>query len=227
MTAVPQPSNLGDALDLLGLIEGVAWKCIRTGYYFELVSSHPSSDPFWVVVQNSLGESVCLLWCHLFGKRNDDLHYSKLFVRPEISSIAPQFQLSAVKSRLLARAGLVEPAFDALWNEVNRCRDKYIAHRDLDESVVFPQTDTCLRLVAELRDVLADCVVALSLQKPQDARLEGLAQFYRDQTRKALRDSAERSFLTGLRQGGKWAAELTAARVGQTVVDNPSKIATR
>jgi len=192
-------------LDDLSHMEGAAWKCIRMAHFFDLVSAHPSDDRFWIFVQNALGESACLLWCHLFGSRSDPLHYTKLVAHAEVEALGTRFSPAAVKGRLLAHAGLNDATFDALWEQVKRCRDKYIAHRQPDAEVEFPQLDRCVLVAEAFRDLLADVVDALRKQQPRDGELLSLHRFYREQTNATLKRSCEREFLAGLKSASTWA----------------------
>lgn len=213
MSNVPASNDLDELLAALEFTEGVAWRCATVGYYFEKVSNHPRDEKFWIIVQNSLGESFCLLWCHLFGSREDDLHYSQLFSRAAIRNLGTSFEPVNVKSRLCRGAAIDESTYRDLWNEMKRCRDKFIAHRELESSVTFPRTDLCLRIVEELRAVLADCVRALHDSYPANTRIQGLCRFYRDNSSEFLRRCSHNQFVTGLRSGAAWADELVATQM--------------
>lgn len=214
---------LDDLLTALEFTEGVAWRCAMTGHYFEEVSAHPSDDNFWITVQNSLGESFCLLWCHLFGSRDDDLHYSQFFNRSEVCSLGPKFELANVKLRLAQSIGTEEKVYDELWNEMKRCRDKFIAHREINVTVKFPRTDLYLRIVEELRTILADVIATLHDLNPDNLRIEGLRKFYQEKSNDYVRRWAHLQFLGGLRSGATWAAEITAAHASENLRDINSK----
>ncbi len=213
MSNVPASNDLDELLAALEFTEGVAWRCATVGHYFEKVSSRAGDEKFWGIVQNSLGESFCLLWCHLFGSREDDLHYSQLFKHADIRNLGPQFELVAVKARLCKGAAIDESTYSDLWDEVRRCRDKFIAHRELESSVKFPRTDLCLRILEELRAVLADLVFALRDLHPNNTRVQNLHRFYRVNTNEFLRRRSHNQFVTGLRSGAAWADELVATQM--------------
>lgn len=59
-------------IEKIELMEGMAWRCICYVHYFHIVSGLPGN--FWPLIQNSIGESACLFWAHLFGNRKDDFH---------------------------------------------------------------------------------------------------------------------------------------------------------
>ena len=69
-----------ETLIRLNHIENVAYRCVIDTHYFEIVTTNTKRD-FWTVVQNALGDGVCIYWFHLFGKRDDDLHYTNFFKR--------------------------------------------------------------------------------------------------------------------------------------------------
>jgi len=163
--------------------EVVAWKFLHTAHYFKHVSTQPTNDKFWIFVQNSLGESACLLWSHLFGKNKDKLHFGQFAARTDVKVLGAAFSKSEIKHRLIVRASFDEAGYNALWEQVMACRDKYIAHRDLDANPIwFPQLDLCVLIAEELRCVLADCVDAMRAHQPEDDNLNDPARFYRGQT---------------------------------------------
>jgi hypothetical protein len=191
-------------------MEGVAFRCVKTGYFFEAVSDHPSDDLFWTVVQNSLGESFCLCWCHLFGSTSDDLHLSRVFAYPDIVGLGTDYQERTFRSRIYTQAGISEVGFEELWKEVRRCRNKYIAHREVETNVKFPRTDICLKTVEALRTELAHCVTVLRENHPDNINLDSLDRFYKSNGNSFLRDSAKRQVIAGLKTGAGWAADLIA-----------------
>lgn len=194
------------------LMEGVAWKFLRTAHFFEHVSTHPSGDRFWTFVQNSLGESACLHWSHLFGNRKQEkLHLIHLTGMPELQALGPEFSHENILNRLRVRAGLDKAAYEALWDQVSICRNKYIAHKDTDsDPIIFPQLDLCVLVAEELRCVLSDCVNAILLQTPDNKELKGLARFYRGQDNALIKRGSELQFITGLRTGATWAEKYVS-----------------
>jgi len=204
-------SDFEALVDSLGLIEGVAWRCVHCGHFFDLVSELPQQkSEFWTFVQNSLGESFCLLWCHLFGKKNERLHYHRFLSRPEIQAMGSQYSVPTIKARLLASAMLSESEFDKLWEEVLRCRDKYIGHRDVDAgAIVFPRTDLCLKIVEEFRCVLADCAKSLLAAKPDNEKLDVFVRFYGENSNSRVKTLAINKLAHGMKEGGQLAINLS------------------
>ncbi|PPD33543.1 MAG: hypothetical protein CTY19_07260 [Methylomonas sp.] len=86
-----------ETLKLLNEIESAAYRCVIDEYYFEIVTGNTKRD-FWTVVQNALGDNVCLYWFHLFGNHKDDLHYSKFFSRPDVLAVGKEYSKEAVKN---------------------------------------------------------------------------------------------------------------------------------
>lgn len=202
-----------DLRQRIELMEGVAWKFLRTAHFFEHVSTHPSGDRFWTFVQNSLGESACLHWSHLFGNRKQEkLHFARLTERPELLALGSEFSHDNILNRLCARSGINNVAYEDLRKQVLTCRDKYIAHRDADGTlIVFPRLDLCVLIAEELRCVLSDCVTALLLQTPDNKELKGLAHFYRGQDNALIKRASELQFITGLRTAAAWAEKAKRA----------------
>jgi len=187
----------------IGETEGVAWKALQVGHTFELISSKPDHQEFWILVQNTFGESFCLLWSHLFGSRSDDLHCSKLFSAAE-TELGRQHSHEQAMQRIRSYAQLDEHGFDQLWAEVKACRDKFIAHRELNASAAFPHVDLCILIVEALRDELKGITLALASRYPDDHHLDGLVAYYRSNTNRVLRSRAAYRFQTGLSEAAVW-----------------------
>lgn len=117
----------------------------------------------------------------------------------------------AVPDGYRVRAGLDKAAYEALWDQVSICRNKYIAHKDTDsDPIIFPQLDLCVLVAEELRCVLSDCVNAILLQTPDNKELKGLARFYRGQDNALIKRGSELQFITGLRTGATWAEKYVS-----------------
>ena len=197
-----------DLTDHLGSVEGIAHRCLTYGRYFARVSSHPQYAKFWIYVQNALGEAFCLLWCHLFGSRKDDFHFSRLFDHPDIRNAGSHFGADAVRARLLAASGLSEDDYAALWRAMKRCRDKYVAHReDPAPIVIFPDIDQACDLVEALRIEYAALVDALLIHDPNHSWLCGHRAFYLAHSNSAVAHACARAFDQGLRISQSWLSQ--------------------
>ena len=197
--------------ECIGNMEGVAWKFLRTAHAFDHVSTHPDDGQFWILVQNSLGEIACLLWCHLFGNaKQERLHFNHFAKRAEICALGPSFAQTAIEKRLMDRAGLDENGYAALQKTIRTCRNKYIAHRDVDGTqIFFPDLDQCVLIAEEMRTVLSESVDALI---PQHLDVAYLADYFREHTNLRIRQSSQRDFMSGLRTADTWLGQLLANR---------------
>lgn len=137
-------------IEQIKIIENVLVRLIKCEQYFQLCTGHEGQ--FWPVVQNSLGESACLFWCHIFGNREDDVHFAQLFK----SETRAGFTTQEVKFRMLRVLNLNEDEYTEFWKSVKNCRDKYISHKELGVSVTFPETANCRLQAEELRRILAE-----------------------------------------------------------------------
>lgn len=187
-------------------VEEIAHRCLTFGHHFRNVSAHPGSGQFWSYVQNALGEGFCLLWCHLFGSRNDGFHYAKLFERAKARGVGDAFAPPAVLERILAATGESAQSYSKLRDEVKRCRDKFVAHReDPAPQVFFPDVDRAGALVRALRLEQERLVDALLSLTPDDSWLLSHRDYYRSHgANDAIARQAETSFDAGLRAAARW-----------------------
>lgn len=133
-------------LKKINYIENVLVRLIKCAHYFDLVSGQ--NNQFLAQVQNSIGESACVFWCHLFGSKNDELHFAKFFENESI------FTPHTVKSRFLGAMNLSEDQYKGFWEEVKNCRDKFISHKEIEAIVRFPDIGLCRVQAEEYRRVL-------------------------------------------------------------------------
>ena len=180
-----------ETLDFWRRIEPVARHCILAERYFNLIRS--GSGQFWSFTHNALGEQACLLWCHLFGNRGDDLYYAKFFSLCDVTAMGHEFTESTVKSRLLSRIEMNEVEYRCFWDEVRKCRDKYIAHRD-DEKVYFPYIDKCREMAEELRVILKEVFEAWLRNDPSNADLQYYRDHYREFSNQRLAERCQQNF---------------------------------
>ncbi len=148
-------------LEQIKIIENVLVRLIKCERYFELCTGHEGS--FWPIVQNSVGESACLFWCHIFGNREDSVHYSQFFKNEKRAGFATQ----EVKSRMLKVINLNEGEYSKFWESVKDCRDKFVSHKELGASVTFPEITNCRLQAEELRRILADYAKLNNSEMPQ------------------------------------------------------------
>jgi hypothetical protein len=138
------------------LVENVLYRLVSYEHFFELTSG--KGGFFWSMMQNSVGESVCLSWCHTFGNRTDDLHFSSFFNDEAVELCGEEFSFENVKSRLLSVIEMNDQQYRQFWDNVKACRDQFIAHKEIGTSVTFPHTDLCRTQAEELRIILAEFV---------------------------------------------------------------------
>ena len=143
-------------LEYINWVENVLYRLVSYEHFFELTSARVGF--FWSMMQNSVGDSVCLSWCHVFGNRSDDLHFSSFFNDEAAELCGDEFSFENVKTRLLSVIEMDEQQYQEFWNEVKECRDQFIAHKELGTSVIFPHTDLCRTQAEELRQILAEFV---------------------------------------------------------------------
>ena len=180
-------------IEKLELMEGMALRCIYYVHYFHLVSG-PSGN-FWPIVQNSIGESACLFWSHLFGNRKDNFHYSSFFSLKEFEQTHLEFSFEKVKSRLYNHINMDEAEYKIFWNEVKSCRDQFIAHRDSNaERLKFPRIDLCRQMAEELRDIFHEIVRLLLETAGADEKLDNLKIYYEWHTNRSLEAKCKQEF---------------------------------
>ena len=146
-----------ETLTYLNEIQSIAYRCVIDEHFFEIVTRNTKND-FWNVVQNALGDGVCIYWSHLFGNNNDHFHYSKFFNRPDVQAAGEEYSTEAIKKRILAVIEYNDTQYDQFWNEVKCCRDKFLAHKDKDAKCVYPTTHICRLMAEELRVILYELV---------------------------------------------------------------------
>ena len=184
-------------IEKLELMEGMAWRCICHVHYFHRVGGHPGY--FWPLVQNAMGESVCLFWSHLFGNRKDDFHYSSFFSLEEVKQTHIEFSLEKVKSRLCKHINMDESGYKLFWKEVKSCRNQFIAHRDTNGvGLKFPRIDLCREMAEELRDIFHEIVCIWLNEAETDDKLENLKKYYEWHTNRSLEAKCKREFKLGI-----------------------------
>jgi len=186
-----------ETIELLNWIENVAWRCICCEHYFGLTTG--LSGKFWPLVQNALGEAVCVFWSHLFGNRTDALHYSQFFSREDVVRTANGFAAPAVKNRLIKKIGFGEKEYKEFWKEVKNCRDQFVAHKEVSsKGLIFPRIQNCRIMVEELRVILEELVEKWHEACPGDSELKTLKDFYAWNSNKALSNKCQEEFSKGV-----------------------------
>jgi hypothetical protein len=180
-------------LEQITSLENILLRLIKCEHYFDLCSS--SKGEFWHIIQNSLGESVCLFWCHIFGSYKEDSHYTRFFAKTPHEG----FTKNEIKTRLLKAIKMDEKKYSMFRQEVKHCRDKYIAHKESEATVIFPYIDKCRVQAEELRRVLAEYCEKNSAVEP-NSNWPYWAHYYRGNSLKAehLKAESERAFSTGI-----------------------------
>jgi hypothetical protein len=197
-----------ETMELLKWIENVARRCICCEHYFGLVTGLPGQ--FWPLVQNALGEAVCVFWSHLFGKRAEDLHYSQFFAREDVAGMENGFSASAVKDRLVKKIGFGEKEYEDFWKEVKNCRDQFVAHKDVFATgLIFPRIQNCRIMVEELRVILEELVGKWHAVSPRGRDLENWKEYYAWNSNKALSNKCQEEFRKGVLSLGEQLGKKT------------------
>lgn len=189
--------NYKSAIEKLGLMEGMAYRCICNVHYFNLTSGHEGRC--WPLIQNAVGESACLFWSHLFGNRSDDFHYSAFFSLDEVMHPDSRFSLKNVKSRLMKHIKMNDSEYLDFWREVKSCRDQFVSHRDnKNEGIIFPRIHLCKNMAEELRIIFSEIVYNWFDEYPNDSEIEGLKRYYEWNPNNKFEIMCERDFRDGV-----------------------------
>lgn len=165
-----------EIIEYLVWVKEIAYECVVGAYYFEIVSGRVGTE-FWNIVQISLGDGVCINWCHLFGNCKDDLHYSKFFNRPDILEIGKEYSKEQVKKRILNIINYSDEQYKIFWQEIKSCRDKFLDHKEKDAKVIYPNINYCRLMTEELILILGEVVRKLKEKYPDDKDLSKLDWF--------------------------------------------------
>ena len=165
--------------DLRWQIEVVAYRCLHAVEYFQGVIGHGTD--FWKFSNNCLGETACLLWCHLFNSRKKDpVHYWKLFGNNQLVTLSQDFQYHNVQHRLWSAAKLDEKAYENFRTQVVDFRNKYISHREYEiDTIIFPDVEKIAAMCLELRVLLEETVRTELGLNSGDSDLEQLGDYYK------------------------------------------------
>lgn len=186
-----------DRIEYLKWVENVLFRLVSYEHFFELSSNN--KNHFWSMVQNSLGESVCIFWCHIFGNRSDDLHYSNFFNSETENIGGKNFSLPIIKSRLLKAIEMDDSAYSKFWNEVKTCRDQFIAHKEIGVSIKFPRIDLCRIQAEELRNIMKE-FVSIALKKGVEGNWDLWNRYYQASinSNHSIKIKCENDFKSGI-----------------------------
>jgi len=145
-----------DRIEYIKWLENVLYRLISSEHYFKLVSGQQKQS--WSIIQNSLGESVCIFWSHVFGNYKDDLHYSKFFDEDAEKIAGTNFSQNKIKARLLKALKMNNSDYDKFWKEVKSCRDQFIAHKEIGSNNIFPSINLCRTQAEAMRLIMAEFV---------------------------------------------------------------------
>lgn len=82
---------------------------------------------FWREVSQNAMDLAVLDWCHLFGNKRDELHWTNVFGED------PTF-----KQRLLETLGVSEEEWTQYWGQMRKYRDKDVAHLEIQKVSIRP-----------------------------------------------------------------------------------------
>jgi len=145
-------------LELIWNIECSSRRCIRGFLYYEAINE-PTKNR-WKFTRNCIVETSIILWCQVFGSRNEPTHFSKIF---NSADTCLPFSLKDVQTRLQQAANMTEDEYSEFWNTIKRTRDKFFVHNEFDVEVcpIFPDTihmkNVCLEMRKILKEIVDNC----------------------------------------------------------------------
>ncbi|KHE90839.1 MAG: hypothetical protein K8F52_16645 [Candidatus Scalindua rubra] len=186
-----------DRIEYIKWLENVLYRLISCEHYFKLVSGR--ENQFWPIVQNSLGESVCIFWSHVFGNKKDDLHYSKFF-NDDIERITGRnFSRINIEARMLTALKMNDTEYENFWKEVKSCRNQFIAHKEIGSNTVFYRIDLCRVQAEELRVIMAE-FVQIALRQNLDGNWDIWNRYYQaaENSNSSIEAKCKREFKNGV-----------------------------
>ncbi|MDI1275908.1 hypothetical protein [Methylobacter sp.] len=149
-----------ETLKLFEVIFQAAYRCITYTNYFEMVTetldNKNKENHFWIVVQNTLGDEAILNWAKIFGNRSQSTHYRKFFNRDDI--IAKGYSNRIVRERILAIVCFDKKKYTEFHKEVLECRNKLVAHTEINAQFIYPDLIACKKMAKELLVILKELV---------------------------------------------------------------------
>lgn len=121
-----------------------AWLCChftRNFAYYTAAMQHLPQDRqgLWLTVTGDLLDICVLEWCKLFGNRNGKYHWKQVTLDP-----------TSFLSALLNTHHLSQKELDAIYGEIKRYRDDFVAHTEESEITQVPAMSTPYLLVSFL-----------------------------------------------------------------------------
>lgn len=99
---------------------------------------------FWIMTLNLLLESAAIQWCKVFGSRDEDTHWTRVFHHEERERL---------RTDLLHALGLDAKEWDTYRASVVDYRNQWIAHHDLNATVItHPHFDLALQAASFMFD---------------------------------------------------------------------------
>ena len=142
------------------LMDMACRNCIRAIYLFDAATE--KDGDMWAFIQNCLGHTAAIEWCHIFNKYEDDTHFTQLFGQSMCPITENDFSLEIVRKRIWASGKFTESTFNAFRKQMKAFRDEWAAHRDVNaRSIVFPEIDFAKSTCLEMRSILQDYVSAV------------------------------------------------------------------
>lgn len=144
-----------ETLDLFTIIYDAAYHCIIYIHYFEIVNKDIEDRKnknkeciFWFAVNNTFADEACLYWAKIFGSYKEPTHYTKFFNREDI--ITKEYSRKVVHERILAIVCYDEKKYKEFHKNVLKCRNKLIAHTEINARFVYPDLIVCRKMAEEL-----------------------------------------------------------------------------
>lgn len=127
-----------------------------------------------------------MYWFHLFGKYEDHLHYTNYFKKLDVRAVGLEYSKVAIKKRILAVINYDNEQYEKFREEVKYCRDKFLAHREIDAKGIYPNINICRLMAEELRVILSEIVEKCNEKSPDNNELFWMHQYYLSHNNKWL-----------------------------------------
>jgi hypothetical protein len=106
---------------------------------------HPLQGEFWIQAHGNFLDACVLDWCMLFGDRKHGKHHWRRVVdNPDV-----------FETDLRTRLGVTPAEFDEVVEKITHYRDKFLAHRDEEQTMILPQLEIARKAVLFLDEHLA------------------------------------------------------------------------
>lgn len=119
---------------------------------------------FFIYSFNNFIDLVVLDFCHLFGNRNDDLHWNNI-----------ANDLDEFKKNLLEELKLTDDEWEKYWHSVKEYRDKDVAHLEIRPMSDVPDMEIATRAIVFYYN---SQIQELKKNKKYDMFLDDLSDYF-------------------------------------------------